>query len=252
MLSNRFEKRNTATVILLLFFTLPSLAQERLSIQGKAATGSVGIKNLIVINLTTEKETHTAADGTFRMVAGVGDTLVFYSSRRLLKELILSATELQQALLWVPVQTDGYELDEVVVERITPESLGIVPKGQQKYTPSERKLYTAGDFKPVHLLGLLGGSLKIDPILNKINGRTEMFKKMIVTEQKEAALAQLQVYDPEWLEEHYKIPKDYVKGFMYYVAENEEYAAAIAAKNETMATFIMGNLAEKYRKQLPE
>ena len=252
MLSNRFQKRNTTTVILLLFFTMPFWAQERLSIQGKAATGSVGIKNLIVINLTTEKETHTAADGTFTMVAGVGDTLVFYNSRRLLKELIVSDTELRQGLLCVTVQTDGYELAEVVVERITPESLGIVPKGQQKYTPSERKLYTADDFKPVHLLGLLGGSLQIDPILNTINGRTQMIKKMIATEQKEAVVAQLGVYDLKWLEEHYKIPKDYVKGFVYYVAESEEYAAAIAAKNETMATFIMGNLAEKYRKQLPE
>lgn len=50
-----------------------------------------------------KKETRTAADGTFTINAGMGDTLVFYSRRRFLKELIISAPELHQALLSVPV-----------------------------------------------------------------------------------------------------------------------------------------------------
>lgn len=45
-------------------------------------------------------------------------------------------------------------------------------------TQMERRLYT-GDFKPIDLLGLLGGSVNVDAILNSINGRTAMTKKLM-------------------------------------------------------------------------
>jgi hypothetical protein len=48
---------------------------------------------------------------------------------------------------------------------ITAESLGIIPYGQKKYTPAERKLYTATS----------GGG--IDGLLNTISGRKAMLKK---------------------------------------------------------------------------
>jgi hypothetical protein len=50
------------------------------------------------------------------------------------------------------------QLDEVVIRRynnINAVSLGIIPN-QKSYTPAERKLRTAGDFKPIMLLGLMG------------------------------------------------------------------------------------------------
>jgi hypothetical protein len=42
------------------------------------------------------------------------------------------------------------QLDEVVIRRynnINAVSLGIIPANQKSYTPAERKLRTAGDFK---------------------------------------------------------------------------------------------------------
>jgi hypothetical protein len=51
------------------------------------------------------------------------------------------------------------QLDEVVIRRynnINAVSLGIIPANQKSYTPAERKLRTAGDFKPIMLLGLIG------------------------------------------------------------------------------------------------
>jgi hypothetical protein len=34
------------------------------------------------------------------------------------------------------------------------------------------------------LLGLLGGSMPLDPLINKINGRTKRLKKLVVLEAK--------------------------------------------------------------------
>ena len=86
------------------------------------------------------------------------------------------------------------DLKEVIINEhpeITAENIGVIPYGQKKYTPAERKLYTAGDFKPIHLLGLLGGTLAVDPIINKINGKSKKLKKEIEVEKKESYLKQL-------------------------------------------------------------
>jgi hypothetical protein len=54
----------------------------------------------------------------------------------------------------------------------------IVAKEPKKYTVAERRLRTAGDFKPIMLLNLYG--MPLDLIINKINGRTKRPKKLVV------------------------------------------------------------------------
>src|SRR5690554_1516251 len=65
-------------------------------------------------------------------------------------------------------------LDEVFIEsnsELNAVSLGILKKEIKPLTPYERQLYTAGDFKPVHLLTLFkSGSIQLDPIINAISG----------------------------------------------------------------------------------
>ena len=73
-------------------------------------------------------------------------------------------------------------LDEVFIasnSEFNAVSLGILKKEIKPLTPYERQLYTAGDFKPVHLLSILTGSLNVDPIINAITGRTKRLKKYI-------------------------------------------------------------------------
>jgi hypothetical protein len=52
----------------------------------------------------------------------------------------------------------------------------IVAKEPKKYTVAERRLRTAGDFKPIMLLRLLGGYASY---CYKINGRTKRLKKLV-------------------------------------------------------------------------
>lgn len=77
-------------------------------------------------------------------------------------------------------------LEEVFIQsksEFTALSLGIIQKEIKPPSPYERQLYTAGDFKPIHLLSLLGGSLQVDPIINAISGRTKRLKKYIQFEK---------------------------------------------------------------------
>jgi hypothetical protein len=62
--------------------------------------------------------------------------------------------------------SESIDLKVVIDEnsQISAENLGIIPYGQKKYSPAERKLYTARS-------GLL------DPALNWITGRKAMLKR---------------------------------------------------------------------------
>lgn len=53
------------------------------------------------------------------------------------------------------------KLDDVYIKEkseFNAVSLGIISKEIKPLSVNERRLYTAGDFKPIHLLSLLGGS----------------------------------------------------------------------------------------------
>ena len=128
-------------------------------------------------------------------------------------------------------------LKEVVVNEsaISAESLGIIPYGQKKYTPAERKLYTATS----------GGG--IDGLLNAISGRKAMLKKEIAVEKKEQLLARIDVlFEDKYYTETLKIPSEYIKGFQYYCVDDVPFANALSTKNKTLIMFLIVKLAETY------
>jgi hypothetical protein len=142
-------------------------------------------------------------------------------------------------------------LKEVIINKnsnINEVSLGIVSKNKKTYTPAERKLRTAGDFRPLMLLGLIGGSMPLDPLINKINGRTKRLKKEVVLERKELNLKYLDVvFQENYFVDYLKIPSDYVGGFKYYVVENEEFVLALKDKKEPIIKLLLAELAVKYK-----
>jgi hypothetical protein len=146
------------------------------------------------------------------------------------------------------------ELNEVLINKnpnITAENLGIIPKDQVKLTPAERRLQTAGDFKPIHLLGLLGGFLAVDPILNAINGKTKMLKKDLAVERKEFLMVKLEnLFDKSYYIQTLKIPEEFIRGFQYYCIEDVSFAQSLNDKNKTMSMFLIVILASEFNKNL--
>lgn len=142
------------------------------------------------------------------------------------------------------MQLISNQLSEVTItdyKNINAEALGIVPKGQKTYTPAERKLKTAGEMS-------IGSVISVDPLLNWISGRTKMLKKEVEVEKKELLQTKMaNNYEREYIVNTLKIPEEYVDGFLFYAAENEQFATAMKTKNYTMATFVLSELASKYR-----
>lgn len=178
------------------------------------------------------------------------DLLVFSSSNLEIHRKLIEMEDLKSEFLTIKMFDKINQLDEVIVNKhpeINAVSMGIVSKKVKHLTQMERQLYTAGDFKPIHLLGLLGGSLEIDPILNAINGRTKSIKHRIEVEKKSSLLNQIEfLFEEEYYTKKLNIPKEYIKGFQYYCVEDEKNTSVLKSKNKTNIEFLMARLAIEY------
>ena len=245
-------KTNNTLLILFLFNVQITFGQIPVSkeIQGQIFEQSTSVEGVNIINNTTQVTAVSDVNGLFSIAVKEGDVLVFSSVNLNPYKHRITNEDLKSNSLQIKMTVKEMELKEVIVNEnsnITAENLGIIPEGQKKYTPAERKLATAGDFKPVHLLGLLGGSMQIDPLINKINGRTKKMKELIEVEKKENNIIQLgYLFEDAYFIDYLKIPSEHINGFKFYLVENEEVASLVEVKDKTKLTSFMSELALKY------
>lgn len=228
---------------LLLFFLFISFflsAQERRTLQGRVVSDgdAIGMPAAFVINVKAGLETKTDALGNFTIEAAVGDKLAVYNSKIQVREFVVKEESFKENPFTVSVQITAYELKEIVIQdTINSVALGIVPKNQKKYTHVEKQVFTA-----------MNG---VDGLINAITGKTKVMKMALETEKKEMLMEKINyIYTEEELTRDLKIPEEYIRGFVFYVAEDKEFSEALKAKNETMAKFLMQGLAKDYLKAL--
>jgi hypothetical protein len=234
---------------LLCQMTYGQVVTER-EIHGKISSQGNPVQGIEVVNLMSEKSAVSNADGQFSIMAKVADVVAFSSPKYEYQKNFLQQADIDKNSLNIEMRAAIIELDDVVIQwydHINAVALGIISKNQKSYTPAERKLRTAGDFKPIMLLNLIGGSMPLDPLLNKINGRTKRLKKEVVLEKKELNLKYLAVlFEEDYFVSQLKIPLSYVKGFQYYSVENEKFTLILATKNKVSIEFLLAELAVKY------
>ncbi|MFP9099449.1 hypothetical protein ACLI09_10370 [Flavobacterium sp. RHBU_24] len=223
-------------------------AQERSPLNGKLVSGFGDLEGVYVINRTAKTETNTTRGGYFTINVAVNDTLIFSALQFKAVDVPLTPELVAKELLLVPIEPQAHELSELIINdysHINSESLGLVPAGQKQYTPAERKLNTASNWK-MNPLGL-------DPIINAFSGRTKMLMQAADVEKKYDLMEKIAyIYTEEDIVSKLKIPLDYVQGFIYYIVENKYFAKAIAEKNHELARFMITGLAGKYLLLLKE
>ena len=241
--------------IAILIFLLSSVAfaQEKI-FHGKIQADGNNVEGINIVNLVNEKSTVSDANGEFRILAKPEDLLVLSAINFEYKRKIVIEEDLNAKEVPIKMIPKIGQIDEVVIvknKNLDAVALGILDRPAKQYTPAERKLKTAGDFKPIHLLGILGGQLQIDPILNAINGKTKRLKTEINVEKREMLLAQLDdVFSDEYYVQSLKIAPENIKGFQFLAIEDEEIVARLKQKNKTYLSLRMIQLAEKYHKVL--
>ncbi len=233
-------KINNTLPLFLFFVTTIIFGQNSIEkeIRGKITADTTAVEGINIVNLSTEKATVTDKNGSFLLFVKEGDILVFSAVNLVTLHKRISKQDLMQDILEIQMTSKNIELKEVVVNenpQITAENLGIIPYGQKKYTPAERKLYTATS----------GGG--IDGLLNTISGRKAMLKKEIAVENKEQSLNRLApLFEDKYYTENLKISADYIKDFQYYCAEDASFTSALKSRNKTLITFLIVGLSENY------
>lgn len=225
--------------LLACFFVVQLVFSQEKVIHGKVTADGNNVEGINVVNLVNEKSAQTDANGEFRILAKEDDLLVLSALSLEYKRKIISADDLKSETIIIAMMPKATQLDEVEVTKynnINAVSLGILSKPAKVYTPAERKLRTA-------TTGLL------DPLLNFMSGRTKRLKQDISIEKKEMLLEKVDyLFEDTFYTETLKIHPDYIKAFKYFCVEDLKFATAVRAKNKTLATFLINELAVEYNK----
>lgn len=230
---------NALQIILLLLVVQVGFAQKVVSkeITGQIFEQSSNVEGVNIINNTTQVTAVSDVSGMFSIVVKEGDVLVFSAVNLDPLKRRISVEDLNSTSIVVKMSAKEVELKEVIVNEyanVTAENLGIIPYGQKKYTPAERKVYTAT-------------STSVDKLLNKISGRTAMLKKEVNVEKKEMLFRKMEyLFDHNYYTERLKISEEDIKGFQLYCVDDAEFALSLDTKNKTMSMFLITDLARKY------
>jgi hypothetical protein len=251
--------KNNFTFFLLFFFLTQLItAQESVEkrVKGQVYSNRMPLEGINITNTSNKISVVSDQYGAFSIIANAGDILSFSAVNYEPLRKYINAKDFNSGVVIVDLTPKSIELKEVIINEnpnITAENMGIIPRDQIKLTPAERRLQTAGDFKPIHLLGILGGMLAVDPILNAISGRTKMLKKAVSVEKKEFLIAKLEVlFEQKYYIETLKIPEECIRGFQYYCVEDPDFSRSLNDKNKTMSMFLIVGLASGYNQNRME
>jgi hypothetical protein len=241
--------RKLPCLIFLLAFC--GFSQNKATINGKIVSDATDIEGVLIKNIATNQETYSQRGGYFSINGKQNDTLIFSAFYLKATTHIITQKDFGENLIFIPMQLNRTELKELAIidyKSINAVSLGIVPANQKTYTPAERKVRTAEELHWYSPLLIPMGGMSVDGLINAISGRTNMLKKEVEVEKKELLQIKLaNKYDVNYINNTLKIPEEYVEGFMFYASDNQRFAEAMRVKNYTMATFILSELASKYR-----
>ena len=251
-------------IILIVFVSFQKISSQSIELLGRI-TSEANVENIHVINKTAQVFTITNETGHFSITAKEHDTLVFSSVQHQLKEIIITKNIISDKVVFVTLVEQINELDEVLVGKVLTGDLmkdikntegnppinfydvGIPGYKGKPATQSERRLHEAGEFKPQMLLGLLGGGLPLNPILNGISGRTKMLKNRVELETREELMQSIKARLSKDFFASNPLDEDLKMDFFYFCADDENFIKHCKNQNDFK---ILIFLRMKYRQYL--
>ena len=204
-------------LLIFLFYTKLSFSQTDKIINCKVVCQKVGVPNIQITNLVNEKSCVSDEFGNFSILAKQDDMLVFISNIYYYKRKILEIEDFNIDRIIINIDKKIEVLNEVFVTRNNNAQFNEPYSAIKSYTPAERRLTEACDFKPTALLtGLIGLSLPLNPIINAISGRTSQLKKELTVERNEMLLEKIKyLYPEDYYIKKLKISQEQIAGFQY-------------------------------------
>ncbi|WP_268848879.1 carboxypeptidase-like regulatory domain-containing protein [Flavobacterium aestivum] len=234
-------KNNLIVLFVLLLQNQLVVAQEDVEkiITGKVVSDSKPLEGISVVNSSNKMMAVSDENGCFSILAKDKDVLSFSGIDYKNLRKYVYKHEYASGTLEVNMTFNSIELDEVVINKnanITAENLGIIRRGQVKFTPQERRLYS--------------GSSGIQGLYSFLSGEIDVLKKNVEIEKKEQLLKKMEyLFGNKYYTKTLKIPEELIKGFQYYCVEDPEFVESLGYKNKTVSLFLITNLASVYNKK---
>jgi hypothetical protein len=229
-------------IVLLVFLSQNQLmvAQDNKEkiIIGTVVSDSKPLEGISVVNCSNKMMAVSDKNGCFSILAKDKDVLNFSGIDYKYLRKYVYKQEYTSGTLEVNMTFNSIELDEVVINKyanINAENLGVIPRGQIKLTPAERRLYS--------------GSGGIQGLYSFVSGERDVLKMNVEIEKKEILLKKLEyLFGDKYYTKTLKIPEELIKGFQYYCVEDAEFVESLGFKNKTISMFLITNLASVYNK----
>lgn len=252
----------------ILFFcvTISSFAQN-VSLSGKVYV-TADPEGIHVINKTSKKATTTDILGAFIIRAKENDTIVFSGVQYKIHSIIVGKEMIESKVAKVFLLENINQLDEVVVGKVLTGDLlsdienseakakinfydvGIPGNKGKPKTKSERLLAEAGEFKPIMLLGILGGGLPLNPILNGISGRTKMLKNRVKLEARDELMFRVSAKFSKALFAERPLDQSLWYDYFYFCSEDPEFTAKCSGVNDLETLTFLQQKLKQYHANL--
>ena len=108
-------------------------------------------------------------------------------------------------------------------------------------------MYEAGEFKLIQLLGLLGGSLPLNPILNGISGRTKMLKNRVELDKKDALMYSIKAKYSKDLFDSYSLLEEKQMDYFYFCSEDEFFLDKCGSSNDLLILEFLKQKLSQYK-----
>nr|WP_113787184.1 carboxypeptidase-like regulatory domain-containing protein [Tenacibaculum sp. E3R01]RBW56570.1 hypothetical protein DS884_13985 [Tenacibaculum sp. E3R01] len=230
---------------------------ERKYMHGKIYNKLGNLANVHVINLNTKHGTYTNDSGNFKIPVNLNDSLRFSFVGYETKLLKVTEKHLGIQNNNFVLKKITYTLDEVNLKKnnllgflsadsklikkekvINAETLKLPFAGSRILTPAERRLQTAQGGSTPYMLGLLGGSVSLDLIINSISGRIKKLKKLKVIEEREKKISFIKDIHERYIINDLGIGKDNLYRFIYFCENDSKFNRILNQGEISMIIFL--------------
>ena len=222
---------------------------ERIKIKGIVFSEENDIEAVTIFNTSSNKGTITNNKGEFELEVALNDVIEIFALQFKPVTITIDEAIIMAKQVKIQLVEKVNQLDEVLVGKVLTGNLASDIKNMEGNPPinfydvgipgytgkiatqSERRLAEAGEFKPKMLLGLLGGGLPLNPILNGISGRTRMLKRRVEIEGRELLIQHIKSKLAKSFFASNPLDDDLQMDFLYFCADDENFIKH--CKNQT-------------------
>ncbi|WP_177760716.1 hypothetical protein [Flavobacterium sp. I3-2] len=227
-------------ILYFIFILLSCKSFSQELIQGKLLLEDHTTIKLNVFNKNSKENIETDARGVFQMKMSENDTLVFFQNETIFDEFIVPNAVIQSKSLRHFLKKDGITLDEMVIDRGAAFNFGTTPKTK------DEKLEHQNSIKPVFNNST---GVTLDGVFNRLFGRNKDIKKQISFEKEEANFKAFKnVYTDEILVNAYKVPKDYINMFVYFLVNEDDFDKKLISNEDPFKYYLISKVT-KFKKE---